>query len=282
MNEQILTISQDSPLYPAAWRGFKGAPLTLYALGRVELLKERRFTAVGSRRTPEQARKTAEDLTKELSSFFCIVTGTADGGDSAAIKGALNGTGRVICLHAGGLDTLPQGNAPLLQEVAKRGLLLSPHSIGTPVRAFSFEYRNKLLSALGEGTLVISAGEKSGALLTAKHTQKQGKPLFAFPYPPNAAAGVGCNGLIKGGARLTEHAGDILTAFGIERKPKTAVALTPLESQALTALQELQEGHAAEIASAIGVPPFKAITLLSSLEMKGLVVSLGGNRYSAI
>lgn len=282
MKEDIVVITQEDALYPKEWSAFPDAPPALYAVGNTALLKERRFTAVGSRRTPDHARKTAEALTKELSERFCLVTGTADGGDSAVIKGALDGSGKVICLHAGGLDTLPQGNGALLAEVKTRGLVLAVFPLGTPVRNFSFEYRNKLLAALGEGTLVVSAGEKSGALITAKYAEKFVKKTFAFPYPPNAAAGVGCNALLKKGWRLTEHAGDILQAFGMEREEKKSVALSDAERRALAALQEIQEGHASEIALAIGVPPFKGITLLSALEMKGLAVSLGGNRYSAV
>ena len=283
MERTITQIPYESPLYPKAWKSLSDPPPCLYAMGNTELLRGRLFTVVGSRHTPEQARKTCETLTKELSERFCIVTGTADGGDSAAIRGALKGTGRVICLHAGGLDCLPQGNGALLQEVVQSGgLLLSAYPNETPVRAFSFEYRNKLLAAISEGTLVISAGEKSGALITAKYAKKFQKKLFAFPYPPNAASGVGCNGLIKNGGYLTEHAGDILQVFGLDRKERTAVELTPQEAQVLSALQSKQEAHATELAQIIGIPPFKAITLLSALEMKGLAVALGGNRFSAV
>lgn len=286
MNEyekDCLTITYEHPLYPPKWKTLSDPPACLYARGNTELLKERCFTVVGSRRTPEHARKTCEVLTKELSSAFCIVTGTADGGDLAAIKGALSGTGKVICLHAGGLEGLPQGNAALLAEVEEKGLILSPYPPSTPVRNFSFEYRNKLLAALGEGTLVVGAGEKSGALITARHAQSLGKPVFAFPYPPNAAYGVGCNALIKKGGLLTETAEDILSAFGLKPTEKTAaVPLTEAEEKALTALKELQEAHAIELARAVGVPPFKIGAVLSSLEVKGLVVSLGGNRYEAV
>ena len=279
----FLTIERGSALYPAALQTLADPPGTLYAIGNIELLKERCFTVVGSRRTPEHARKTCEGLVKELSYTFCIVTGVADGGDVAAIKGALNGSGKVICVHAGGLDELPSANAELLRQVAEKGLLLSPYPLNTPVRNFSFEYRNKLLAALGEGTLLVSAGEKSGTLITARHAKGFKKTVFAFPYPPNAAQGVGCNALIKEGGRLTERAEDILSVFGIEQKTQAqAVVLTDLEERALIALKDLQEAHALEIAKAVGVPPFRIGAVLSALEMKGVAVALGGNRYAAV
>lgn len=281
--KKVVTIESTSSLYPSVWKTLADCPNEVYAVGDTRLLNERCFTVVGSRRTPEQARKTCECLTKDLSYAFCIVTGVADGGDIAAIEGALQGTGKVICVHAGGLDTLPSANAQLLKEVTKRGLLLSPYPLGTPVRNFSFEYRNKLLAALGEGTLVVGAGEKSGSLITARHAKELGKKLFAFPYPPNAVTGVGCNALIKKGARLTESAEDILVEFGVESVKKAeTVLLTEIEERALTALKEMQEAHAFEIAKAVGVPPFRVGAVLSALEMKGLVVSLGGNRYAAV
>lgn len=286
MNEyekNFWTMDGNHPLYPQNWKKLSDAPSMLYAVGNVELFKERCFTVIGSRRTPEHARKTCEGLVKELSFSFCIVTGVADGGDISAIKGALNGTGRVICVHAGGLDSLPQANAELLKEVGKKGLIVSPYPLSTPVRNFSFEYRNKLLAALGEGTLVVGAGEKSGALITARHAEKLGKRIFAFPYPPNSAVGAGCNALIKRGGRLTENAEDILSAFGMERVEKAEkITLTEMEEKALTALKELQEAHTAELARALGVPPFRMGPILSSLEMRGLIVALGGNRYAAV
>lgn len=286
MNEyekNFWTIDGNHPLYPQGWKELSDAPSMLYAVGNAELLKERCFTVVGSRRTSEHARKTCEGLVKELSFSFCIVTGVADGGDLSAIKGALSGTGRVICVHAGGLDSLPQASLNLLKEVEKKGLILSPFPPSTPVRNFSFEYRNKLLAALGEGTLVVGAGEKSGALITARHAEKLGKRIFAFPYPPNSAVGAGCNALIKRGGRLAENAQDILSAFGMESVEKAEkITLTEMEEKALTALKELQEAHTAELARALGVPPFRMGSTLSSLEMKGLIVALGGNRYAAV
>ncbi|MBQ8319873.1 MAG: DNA-protecting protein DprA [Clostridia bacterium] len=280
--EGVTAIPFPHPLYPEVWKSFADAPLCLYAKGNTELLRERIFTVVGSRRTPEQARKSCERVCKELSAYFCLVTGTAEGGDAAAVKGALDGTGRVICLHAGGLRSMPQTDPELYRAVEKRGLLLSPCPMDTGIRNFSFGYRNKLLAALGEGILVVGAGEKSGALLTANHALEAGKKAFAFPYSIGATYGVGCNSLIKRGAALCEDAGDILEKFSLERKVEKALTLTETEEKVLAVLKERGEGHAMEIAKGAGLPPFKATTVLSSFEVKGLAVALGGNRYAAV
>ena len=271
-----------SPYYPKEWKGFVDSPEKLYALGDISLLQGRKFAVVGSRRTPANALKLGEEISKTLSQEFVILTGTADGGDTAAIEGALKGSGRVICLLAGGFSALPQCNLSLLERVAKRGLILSPHPYETEVRAFSYEYRNKLLAKLCEGVLVLGAGEKSGALITAKYALTFDKPIFALPYPPNSSSGAGCNALIKKGGYLTESAMDIAEKLSVDlTEKKKEISLTPDEAKLYEVLQE-GEAHATELAQKTGIPVFKLRAVLSSLEVKGVVVSLGGNRYAAV
>lgn len=277
---EIRAIEQNSPYYPAEWKDLSDKPQTLFAVGNIELLKTRKLTVVGSRRTPKSALVLGEGIAKELSREFTIVSGAADGGDSAAISGALI-SGNVICLLAGGFSSLPQSNLSLLEKVKQKGLILSPHPYDTPVRNFSYSYRNKLLAALGEATLVLGAGEKSGALLTAKYAQGFQKPVFALPYAPNSPVGAGCNALIKRGGHLTESAADVFARLGVEyTERKSAISLTETEEQMLGALKELGEGHITEISAKSGTPVFKARAVLSALQVKGLVIELGGNRFS--
>lgn len=277
---EIREIEQNSTYYPVEWQKLSDKPQTLYAVGNIELLKSRKLTVVGSRRTPKSALVLGESIAKELSGTFTIVSGAADGGDSAAISGAL-GSGNVICVLAGGFSSLPQSNLSLLEKVMQKGLVVSPHPYDTPVRNFSYSYRNKLLAALGEATLVLGAGEKSGALGTAKYAQGFEKPVFALPYAPNLPVGAGCNALIKRGGYLTESAADVFMRLGVEyTERKTVVTLTDTETQMLDALKELGEGHIAEISAKSGVPTFKARAILSALQVKGLVIELGGNRFS--
>ena len=281
--QPIVEIPISSPNYPVEWKGLPDAPPVLYARGNIALLRKRKFTVVGARRTPAPALKLGARICKELSNGVVIVTGTADGGDGAAIEGALSGGGNLICVLAGGFSALPQASIQLLGEVAKKGLLLSPYPYETEVRAFSYEYRNKLLATLGEGVLVLGAAEKSGALITAKYAAAQGKPVFAFPYFPGSAAGEGCNKLLKTGGVLTESALDITARMDIKTEEKTrAVVLTADEEKLLSALKTLAEGHASELAAAAGIPPFKVRAVLSALEVKGLVTALGGNRFAPV
>ena len=246
------------------------------------MLKERKFAVVGSRRTPANALKLGEEISKNLSQEFVVLTGTADGGDTSAIEGALKGSGKVICLLAGGFSALPQYNLTLLERVAKRGLILSPHPFETEVRAFSYEYRNKLLAKLCEAVLVLGAGEKSGALITAKYAMEFKKPIFALPYPPNSSSGAGCNALIKKGGFLTESVLDIGEKLAVDlAEKKKEISLTADEEKLYQCLQE-GEAHASELAQKTGIPVFKLRAVLSSLEVKGVVVSLGGNRYAVV
>ncbi len=273
----------DDGEYPVAWKELPDAPKKIYAIGDISLLAGRRLAVVGSRRTPVNALKVGGEIVKELSQAFTIVTGLADGGDTAAAEGALAGGKAPVCLVAGGFFSLPQYNQALLEQVAKRGLLLSPYPADAPTRVFSYEYRNKLLAKLCDGVFVLGAGEKSGALITARYAEGYKKPVFALPYPPNSASGCGCNALIKRGGALTERAEDIFSFYGIERKEeKREISLSPEEELLYGALKNKIEAHASELAAATGIPVFKLRGTLSALEVKGLIASLGGNRYSIV
>lgn len=280
----IIPVPYPSEKYPKAWKSIPNAPLVLYCKGNVELLQSKLFAMVGSRITPETAMRTGKKIAKELSEHFTLLTGTADGGDTATIEGALAGSGKIVCFSAGGMDELPKNNAPLLENVAKRGLLISACAFGVSVRNFSFERRNMLLAELCQGALVISAGEKSGALVTAKYVEKANKPLFAFPYPPEAHAGVGCNSLIKRGAHLTENAGDIFAVYGItpQEKRQKSIPLTPDEQTILTALEKEQEISVSVLAVQTKIPAYKLAGLITALEVKGLIAKTGGNRIALI
>lgn len=277
---EITEISPGDTRYPAEWAFLADAPKTVYAVGDISLLQQRKFTVVGSRRTPINALKASVSIARELCKQFALITGAADGGDSAVIEGA---NGRVICVLAGGFSALPQSNLALLSKVKENGLLLSPYPFETEVRAFSYEYRNKLLAALGEGVLVTGAAEKSGALITAKYAKEYKKRIFAFPYSLGVAAGAGCNKLLKEGGYLTECAEDIFQAFDIQAETqKPVVILTAEEEKLYEAVRELSDGHVTEIAAKAGVPVYKVRGILSALEVKGVIAPLGGNRYAPL
>ena len=278
----ILVITKESEFYPEAFQSFSDAPERIYAVGNIQLLKTEKFVVVGARRTPVNALKTGGEIVKRLSEAFTVVTGSADGGDTTAIENALP-TGNIICVLAGGFGALSQSQYLLLEKVAEKGLLLALHPYETEVRAYSYEYRNKFLSALGTNVLVLGAGEKSGALITAKYAKKQGKTIFALPYPPNTEIGKGCNALIKRGAYLTETAEDIFDVLHInvsQALPK--IELSETEEMILETVKTLVSGHIIEIAERTGLPTYKLQGALSALEVKGVITHLGGNRYAPV
>lgn len=258
------------------------APIVLFGEGKRELIKERKFCIVGSRRTPSWAEAFGQRLAERLSDSFVIVTGIAEGGDLAAVKGAL-ASGRLICVLPCGLDECyPAAHASLKEQIAKCGLLLTECAPHEKVKPYSFHARNRILAALSEGTLVLSAGERSGALITADDALNYGREVFAVPYNPGIAQGAGCNGLIKNGAYLVTDERDILDCFGILSAPQREVVLSEGERTIMELLRGEGELHAAVLSERTGLPIYEIFGVLASLELKGLVTKSGGNRYSAV
>ena len=268
--------------YPAALRAIPDPPPVLYCMGRRELLAKRKFCIVGSRILPAWAEKTGKTISASLSRQFVIVTGIAEGGDRAAIDGALAG-GNLICVLPNGLDiAYPAAHASLQREVARRGLLLSEYAPGVKTKKYAFHARNRILAGLSEGVLILAAGVRSGTLITAHCALEYGRELFALPHNVGVAQGEGCNEMIKAGAWLCTCAGDIFAAYGMEAEEKPRAQLSEKEERLLAVLKEAGELHAAVLAERAGIPVFEAQAILSSLEMKGLAVRAGGNRFSAI
>ena len=268
--------------YPAALRAIPDPPPVLYCMGRRELLAKRKFCIVGSRILPAWAEKTGKTISASLSRQFVIVTGIAEGGDRAAIDGALAG-GNLICVLPNGLDVAyPAAHASLQREVARRGLLLSEYAPGVKTKKYAFHARNRILAGLSEGVLILAAGVRSGTLITAHCALEYGRELFALPHNVGVAQGEGCNEMIKAGAWLCTCAGDIFAAYGMETEAPPRIPLSEKEERLLAALKEAGELHAAVLAERAGIPVFEAQAILSSLELKGLAVRAGGNRFSAI
>lgn len=268
--------------YPVSLKAIPDPPLVLFGAGRRELLRERKFSVVGSRITPPWAAKQAYVLAKTLSERFAVVTGFAEGGDRAAIDGALE-SGNLICVLPTGLDECyPARHADLKERVKAKGLLLSEYPPEEKLKKFYFHARNRILAGLSEGVLVVSAGERSGALITANCALEYGREVFAFPYNIGLSQGIGCNELIKKGAALATCADDIFFLFGMEEAKKETIKLDPSELAVFEFLKQSGETHVAVIAEKLGKPICEISATLSSLELKNLVASAGGNRYAAL
>lgn len=276
--ECVTYFSQD---YPELLRHIPEPPHVLFCKGDARLLTDRCFSVVGSRKTPPQTLKLCKEISAALTDEFTVVTGFAEGADTAAVEGALP-SGRIISVIANGFDFIyPSSNARLFEKMEKKGLLITeypPHIRPAPYR---FPVRNRIIAGLSEGTLIVSAGRKSGALITANLAADYSRDVFALPYAPGAAAGEGCNALIKKGAYLAENILDIFSVYGLDfKKPEQNERLTEEEAAILKAVRENGEAFLPDIAKAVGKPPHTLMAAIASLEMKGLITRLGGNRYA--
>ena len=277
----IACITRATEGYFEGWKGLPDAPCVLYVKGDASLLKTEIFAVVGSRKITENYKRIGEEICRDLAKKFTLLTGVAEGGDEVAARGGLQG-GKVLCMLAGGFGQSPKDGGDFLLDCEKKGAVLAVCPYDAPVKNYSYERRNKLLAACAKGVLVLSAGEKSGALKTAAYAREFGKEVFALPYAPNAPTGVGCNALIKKGGHLAENSFDIFSRFGINLiEEKKAVPLSRDEALVYEGLKALGESHAAALAEKVGLPLFKLVGVLSRLEIKGLVQKLGGNRYLA-
>lgn len=277
---QVECVTLASEDYPELLKHIPDPPLTLFVKGRRELLRNRLFSIVGSRTTTVPALEQCKRFSKELSEQFTIVSGSAYGADSAALESA---NGRVISVLAFGFDSVGKvSNSQLIQKIAGAGLIISEYFPTVKPRTFYFPVRNRIIAGISKGTLIVSAGEKSGALITANCAAEYNREVFVFPYNIGVSSGEGCNALIKKGAALVQNPLDILLAFGLDLKPRTEKILSPQEQKVYSLIKDEGEVFVPVLAEKLGVQTFNLIPVLSLLEIKGLIVRLGGNRYSVI
>ena len=278
----VICVTYFSENYPEPLKNTEIPPIVLYCKGNLSLLNTDCFAVVGSRRTAPQALKECKKIAKELTQRFTVVSGIADGADAAAVEGALE-SGRIISVQANGFNHFyPAMNKRLIEKVAERGLLLSEYPPEIAPQRHHFPIRNRIIAGLSKGTLIVSAGKKSGALITANYAAEYGREVFAFPYGIGVSSGEGCNYLIKNYGRLAENTLDIFGFFGLDFKPQDGVELSHDEKKLLDAIRESGEAFLPELAEKLGVLPFRLIPTISKLEIKGLIVGIGGNRYSAL
>lgn len=270
--------------YPEQLKRIPAPPLVLYLRGRRELLSSRMFAVIGSRRTPARVIEECKRFCAELSDYVTVVTGVADGGDSAAIAGALS-SGNIICVLPGGHDSRCCNNLNLIGKAESEGLVISEFTPEVRVQKHTFTLRNRIIAGLSEGVLVVSAGEKSGTESTVEYATEYFKDVFAFPYGVGAAAGIGCNRLIKTGAYLCDRVEDVLSVIKIDYKAEAVDKFTAEdgdEAAVLRLLKEQGELHAEKIAAALNMKLTDVVTACSMLEIKGLIVRTGGNSFEAI
>ena len=213
-NNHIVTLADSD--YPQALLNIPDPPLLLYVKGRLDLLNRPALAIVGSRSATPQGINNAEAFAKSLSDAgLCIISGMAHGIDAAAHRGALHGQGSSIAIVGTGLDKVyPAANRDLAHALAQQGALISEFPLGTPPLAANFPRRNRLISGMSLGCLVVEASLQSGSLITARLALEQGRDVFAIPGSIHAPQSKGCHALLKQGAKLVETAQDILEELG--------------------------------------------------------------------
>lgn len=213
---QIYCIPKDTAYYPSRLKNIYNPPVMLYAMGNVGLL-ERDLTIgmVGSRKSSPGAIKTARQFGRRFSEIgMTVISGMADGVDSAAADGALVGIGSTVAVFGSGIDVCyPAGNRPLYERIREKGLLLSEFFIGQPPKSGHFPMRNRIIAGLSDGIVVVEARLKSGALITADHALEQGKTVYAMPQSIGIKSAEGSNQLLKEGAKLVTEPEDVLEDF---------------------------------------------------------------------
>lgn len=289
--------------YPQTLLNTEDPPLMLYALGHEAALVPGALDGlpcvaiVGSRNPTPQGASNAHEFGQALAQAgLTVVSGLALGVDGAAHQGALEGAGSAqiatIAVVGTGLDRVyPKQNAMLARHIASHGLLLSEYSLGTPPLAANFPQRNRIISGLSVGTLVVEAAMQSGSLITARMALEQGKEVFAIPGSIHSTQSRGCHALIKQGAKLVESAQDVMEELGAYRANLNRTCV-PLKRDLLDAETHLPPAQRA-LVNALGFEPCSLDALqartgmetanlqaeLMSLELQGWLLRLPGGNF---
>jgi DNA processing protein len=280
--------------YPRRLAEIRDAPAVLYCRGTIETVDELAIAIVGSRHATSYGIRQAERLAHGLAmAGFTIVSGLARGIDSAAHRGALAAGGRTIAVLGSGLLNLyPPENAELSLEIAANGAVISEYPTLLPPKSGAFPQRNRIVTGMSLGLIVIEAADRSGALISARLANEQGREVFALPGPADSRMSSGCHRLIRDGAVLVTCVDDVLEGLGPMGTPmRTATAqgketvmnrpmeimLNEVEQNVLQSISTIAT-DVDEVIAACGLPVHQVLAALSVLEMRHLVKRVPGNR----
>ena len=281
-------VTQGDAAYPPALREIYDPPLVLYVKGAIPETWPRGVAVVGSRETSHYGLETAKKLGYQLAyAGVPVISGLARGIDTAAHLGALAAKGTTWAVLGCGLDQMypPENDTLALKIVDAGGCLVSELPLGTAPDKRTFPMRNRIVSGLSFGTLVIEAGRQSGALITARQALEQGRQVFAVPGRIDNPLAQGCHQLIKDGAKLVEGVEDILTEleFLIPREavstPRPLPANLSGDEEKVYAAIEMDETQIDTITQRTGMAPGAVSSTLLRLEMRKLVRQLAGKRF---
>lgn len=282
----VKALTYRTPDYPARLKEIYDYPPVLYVRGTLAPEDEWCLAVVGTRRATVYGRQVTEEFVTDLArNKITIVSGLAKGIDSVAHRTALESGGRSLAVFACGLDTVyPAENAELARRLMQQGALISEYPLGTKPRAENFPRRNRILSGLSLGVLVIEADETSGAMITAHLAAEQNREVFAVPGSILSPASKGTNQLIQEGAKLVRDYTDILeelnlTAVAQQLEMKEIIPASETESLLLKQLSA-EPTHIDAVCRSSGLPASTVSSTLAMMELKGLVKQMGGMNYS--
>ena len=284
-------IAWDDADYPRALFELPDAPPALFYMGRRELLGRPAFAIVGSRHGTPQGLATAREFAHALGAAgLTIVSGLALGIDAAAHEGALGTAGSTLAVVGTGLDRIyPARNRDLATRIARDGGILSEYLPGTPARKENFPRRNRLISGLARGVLVVEATLSSGSLITARLAGEQGREVFAIPGSIHSPFSKGCHKLIREGAKLVETAQDVLDEFawapGAAAKQAASAArgsTRPAEASPLLVAMGYDPVTIDALVERTGVAPESITGELVTLELAGRVAALPGGYWQRV
>lgn len=282
---EIKKISSEDKNYPFPLRKIRNPPKVLYYKGNL-FLQEKCFAVVGTRRNSLYGKEIVSKIIPPLvKADLTIVSGLAPGIDTLVHKTTLQEGGRTIAVLGTGLDEAslyPKSNISLAREIIKKGgLLLSEYPPGTRGTRFTFPQRNRIISGLSLGVLVVEAPKKSGAVITASWAKKQKRMVFAVPGNINSPLSQGCNYLIQEGAFLVKEAKDILEKLGIKvKKEKREIQGKNAEENLIINILRRGTQSLDEIIIKTNLPSQKIIAILSKMEIEGKVENLGQNIFT--
>lgn len=284
-DQHIITLAD--PEYPRSLLEIPDPPSLLYVRGRSELLNCPALALVGSRNPTPQGLQNAERFASAFSDAgLVIVSGLALGVDAAAHRGALSASGNTIAFIGTGIDRIyPARNRDLALEIGSRGAIVSEFPLGTPVSASNFPRRNRLISGISRGVLVVEAAQESGSLITARLAGEQGREVFAIPGSIHSPQSRGCHKLIKQGAKLVETAQDVLEELSwntAARAIDVEVAGDPAKSIELLSMMGFDPCGLDELVGRSGLTSDSLSVMLLHLELDGRVASLPGGRYQRL
>jgi len=283
--KSIDVLTWASPDYPALLAEIADPPPVLFVCGEITPEDEWAVAVVGTRKVSSYGREVARRLGRELArNGVTVVSGLARGVDGIVHRAVLEAGGRTIAVLGSGVDHIyPPENRDLAIDIVANGAVVSDYPLGTRPEATNFPPRNRIISGLSMGTVVVEAGLRSGALITADFALDQGREVFAVPgniLSPNSA---GCNRLLRDGAHVVTEVRDILETLRLDQVPEKQAARitlpeTPTEA-ALFGRLSAEPRHLDELARASGLSVAQVSSTLVMMELKGMVRQAGSNQY---